>query len=333
MNLRNPSAAAFTLLELLVVLAILGIVTTLAVRTLDQVEDQQRYESTLRRLEEIEFAVLGSPEDRAADGARTLGGFVADLGRLPVALVSAAGTGTALELQELWQNSGLPGFDVRPATVANGVALNDEDAMVLVPGGWRGPYLRLPLGAAGLLDGWGNAIATPLAPDPTTLEAEGYGRLRDLADAPVTAGQPVAGVRLLGADGRLGAGAMGYDRDLTLLLAGRLGAALQGQVELVQADGPMTPNPSQSVVVRVFGPDPMNAARIRVVSSGVIAFTTNPVTFGIPPTAGLTSGPRVARAYLQDPANPAASAAGRRSTVRHITLCPGMNLLNLVIDR
>jgi prepilin-type N-terminal cleavage/methylation domain-containing protein len=330
MNPSNRSAAAFTLLELLVVLAILGIVTTLAVRSLDQVEDQHRYESTLRRLEEIEFAVLGSPDDRTADGARTLGGFVADMGRLPVASVSAAGA--ALELRELWENPGLPLFDVRPAIPANGVLALDADPAVLVPGGWRGPYLRLPLGAAGLLDGWGRAIATPLAPDPATLDGAGYGRLRDAADAPVTAGQPVGIVRVLGADGRLGPGGTGYDRDLTLLLAGRFGAAIHGQVDLEQADGPMPPNPAQEVVVRVFGPDPNNAAQIAVVPTKV-PFATNPVIFAIPLEQGLTSGLSVVRAYLQPEDELATASALRRSTVRQVTLRPGMNLLNLVIDR
>jgi prepilin-type N-terminal cleavage/methylation domain-containing protein len=330
MNPRNRSAAAFTLLELLVVLAILGIVTTLAVRSLDQVEDQHRYESTLRRLEEIEFAVLGSPDDRTADGARTVGGFVADMGRLPLASVSAAGT--ALELRELWENPGQPLFDVRPATAAHGVPALIEDPAVLVPGGWRGPYLRLPLGAAGLLDGWGRAIATPLAPDPATLDGEGYARLRDAADAPVAAGLQVGIVRVLGADGRLGPGGPGYDRDLTLPLAGRFGAAIQGQVDLEQADGPMEPNPAQEVVVRVFGPNPTNAAQIVVVST-TVDFTSNPVIFTIPPAPALTSGLRVVRAYLQPVGDPAITSALRRSTVRQVTLRPGMNLLNLVIDR
>jgi prepilin-type N-terminal cleavage/methylation domain-containing protein len=334
MNPSNRSAAAFTLLELLVVLAILGIVTTLAVRSLDQVEDQHRYESTLRRLEEIEFAVLGSPDDRTADGARTLGGFVADMGRLPVASVSAAGA--ALELRELWENPGLPLFDVRPATAPHLTDVEHQDPAVLVPGGWRGPYLRLPLGAAGLLDGWGRAIATPLAPDPATLDGAGYGRLRDAADAPVTVGQPVGIVRVLGADGRLGPGGTGYDRDLNLLLAGRFGAAIHGQVDLEQADGPMPPNPENNVrevvVVRVFGPDPDNAAQIEVVHTEV-PFTSNPVIFTIPPAPALTSGLRVVRAYLQPVGELATASALRRSTVRQVTLRPGMNLLNLVIDR
>ncbi|MES2571601.1 MAG: prepilin-type N-terminal cleavage/methylation domain-containing protein, partial [Verrucomicrobiota bacterium] len=159
----NPrSRNAFSLLELLVVLAILAIVTALAVRSLDGVESQRRYESAQRGLQELSDAVLGSPDDRNADGSRTVGGFVADMGRLP--MTSGA---MELELRELWENPN-PGaaFDVRAAILENGVADADKDPQVLVPGGWRGPYLRLPLGASTLLDAWGNPITSPIDPSP-----------------------------------------------------------------------------------------------------------------------------------------------------------------------
>ena len=68
MNPRNRSAA-FTLLELVVVLAILSLVTVLAMRSIGGVEDQRHFEANQQGMDQLQFAVLGSPEDRGADGS------------------------------------------------------------------------------------------------------------------------------------------------------------------------------------------------------------------------------------------------------------------------
>ncbi|HSJ03781.1 MAG TPA: prepilin-type N-terminal cleavage/methylation domain-containing protein, partial [Verrucomicrobium sp.] len=159
-NPRNRShPAAFTLMELVVVLAILAVVTSLAVRSVDRVEDQGRYEANLRIMQEIETAVLGSPDDRALDGTRVLSGFVADMGRLPRTVeetVHISGIeAEALTLRELWDwpPAGKK-YDVRKASLTN-LAVEDPvhvDEQVYVPGGWRGPYLRLPMEETALRD-------------------------------------------------------------------------------------------------------------------------------------------------------------------------------------
>ena len=81
MKPRSPDTAGFTLLELVVVLGILATVTLLAIRAVDGVQDQHRFEASTRILEDIEAAVLGSPEDRAPDGTPTISGFLADIYR------------------------------------------------------------------------------------------------------------------------------------------------------------------------------------------------------------------------------------------------------------
>src|SRR5262245_36481323 len=62
MRWKSPDRhAGFTLLELVVVLTILAVVTTLAMRSIDGLQDEARYDASQRLLQDIEFAVLGSP--------------------------------------------------------------------------------------------------------------------------------------------------------------------------------------------------------------------------------------------------------------------------------
>ena len=74
--------SGMTLVELLVVLAILALLTTVAVTSSDVVLSQGRYEATTRTLTDIQEAVLGPPNARQADGTLVSTGFVADMGRL-----------------------------------------------------------------------------------------------------------------------------------------------------------------------------------------------------------------------------------------------------------
>ena len=113
----RATAGGFTLLELVIVLAILAALTTVAVRSLDGVEDQSRYDATRRSLDNIQAAVLGAANERDADGSLLVTGFVADMGRLPYAV----GGDPTTQLQELWAN------------------------------------LRLSLSQSSLVDGWGQA--------------------------------------------------------------------------------------------------------------------------------------------------------------------------------
>lgn len=323
---RNQSLtrAAFTLLELVVVLSILAIVTALAVRALDGVEDQRRYEAAQRGLEELEFAILGSPDDRAADGSRTVSGFVADMGRLPHTVAETlpynGGSLNALTLGELWQPPpAAQRFDVRRSDATNTTPPTAADADVRVPAGWRGPYLRLPLGADTLLDGWGNPYISPHF--GTTPAA------RLLADAitPITdAGHPIRAVRHLGGDGM--EGGTGYDRDVLQPISA-IEATIVGNVEVLPADGPT----GGSVIVRLFSPDPSDVTKIRVLASTAVTFTSSPVPYEIvaPNPGDITIGPRILRAYRE------AVAPGTlaRSRVATVTLRPGVNHVDLTIDR
>ena len=326
MSRKNPKAG-FTLLELVVVLAILAVVATLATREISHIEEQRRFEVAQQGLEAIRDAVLGAPGERLPDGTPGAAGFLADMGRLP----RTAGT-TNLTLAELWIDPGVP-FDVRPATTTNGVDAADADPQVLVPGGWRGPYLRLPAGTDALRDGWGNDYRSLPDTSPSNPLTSGYARLRDADDTPLTsAGSEIAIVRHLGANGTYNVADTGYDRDVAISFTNdAIRAGLRGHVEVLDDDGAAGADSADSVTIRVFGPDPDDAAQIEVWQTAV-AFTQNPVIWEIPVSAGLTAGPRIVRAYFTD-ANGNGTTLYNRSAVTRTALRSGMNPLDLTIDR
>jgi prepilin-type N-terminal cleavage/methylation domain-containing protein len=112
---------AFTLMELLVVLLIIGILSTVALRTIDATRDRALFDQTATELSQLVQAITGNP-DLAYDGRRVDFGFYGDVGRLPT------------ELRELVYN------------------VNSDS-------NWHGPYVRRGLSgdSLGLLyDAWGN---------------------------------------------------------------------------------------------------------------------------------------------------------------------------------
>ena len=76
---RNRSA--FSLIELMVALAILAAVTTIALRSVNGLQNQARYQATQRSLDEVRSAILGPANERNPDGTPLVTGFVADTGR------------------------------------------------------------------------------------------------------------------------------------------------------------------------------------------------------------------------------------------------------------
>lgn len=317
---RNRSAG-FTLLELVVVLAVLAVVTGLAVRSLQAIDDGHRDEGSVRLLTSIEGAVLG--DHQAA-------GFVSDLGRLPVAVGEAD-----FSLAELWRQGGLPSYDLRRDPV---------DPEVAVPCGWRGPYLSLPVGGDTLRDPWGNPVASAVGGGGSDAP---YARLRTEADEPIqAAGVPVGVVRLPGANGVADPGDAGVERDLSVVFAGRHQAWIKAVVTVVDAEGVADAGGGgESVVVRVFAPDAALPGMVSVVANepavGLDASATATVPQGsvlpegssapaTPSGLGPVSiGVRPVRAYLLQ----AGGAVVARSQVSHVTLRPGVNVVNLVIRR
>jgi len=73
---------AFTLMELLVVLLIIGILSTVALRTIDATRDRGLFDQTAKELNELVQAMTGNPA-LSYDGRRVDFGFYGDMGRLP----------------------------------------------------------------------------------------------------------------------------------------------------------------------------------------------------------------------------------------------------------
>lgn len=165
-----------TLLELLVVLAILSALGTVMIVQTTGLTDEARYQQTVRTLEDLRVAVIGRQPVGAEDPTAVPPGFVSDMGRLPQADAD-------LTLAELWDPDPFVAADLlyRPRTVAG---LDDELEILC---GWRGPYFRLPIGTSVLRDGWGGPfILTDSAGGPVDL-------LRDPIGLVASAGPGVGG--------------------------------------------------------------------------------------------------------------------------------------------
>lgn len=189
---RHPGKTGMTLIELVVVLALLAGLATMTLTGVADLGNRGRYDETSARLRLIRQAVAG-------DGIEA-GRFVRDMGRLP--LVQGGGAGQALA--ELWRDGGGVGYG--PAT--NAAAWPDSIAGLFPHGdvklacGWNGPYLMVD--------------------DPATAESfDGFGNPWGLAGSGI--GDSVTNVVSFGSDGAVGG--TGWDeQDRTLDLAGLLPA-------------------------------------------------------------------------------------------------------------
>lgn len=125
MTAKTQLDRGVTLLELLVVLMILSLILTAAVKTWDVTLQRGRVEQTNRKLEQLASVIVGDPNYVVA-GRRADFGYVGDMGELPLTLADLV---------------------VRPTRADSNT--------------WRGPYIRStydesPTGYQ--TDGWGDSI-------------------------------------------------------------------------------------------------------------------------------------------------------------------------------
>lgn len=118
--------SGYTLIEVLLVVIILGVLSTVALKSLGTLNETARIERTRLALDRLAIAIAGDPSV-ITDGQRATYGYIGDVGALPPTL------------DALVQN---------PGSYAT----------------WRGPYIRDEFTTGGAnstfkLDGWGNVIA------------------------------------------------------------------------------------------------------------------------------------------------------------------------------
>jgi prepilin-type N-terminal cleavage/methylation domain-containing protein len=157
MNKTSPTLVqGFTLIEMTVVLLLITLLASVAIRETNGLSFQVRYEQTRERLERIREAILGNPR-QIINGQQAVSGFVADMGRLPNNLhellepefcsdrtystqATCEAAGKIWKTQPSWQPHAASGLW----------------------SGWRGPYLNISGSALdddAFVDGWGRLIS------------------------------------------------------------------------------------------------------------------------------------------------------------------------------
>ncbi len=299
-----------TLVELVVVLAILAVLAGVAVRSLQPLADQARYEGSQKTLTAIEDAFLSGNTTSGTDITYT--GFIADIGRLP----QAVGIEQETMSSELWSNdrrAPLGVADIQPfALTAFDDPNTSEDESsrttqpILVAAGWRGPYLTIPPGTGAIRDGYGRPMSYF---DPSGTFA--------------VDGSSIAGVVSRGSNNVINTTDTGYARDLSLpnglWQTDRYQGALP--VRATTADGmtPPTLEQNERIIVRVYGPQngvPAVIGDVELTSGGTPEFGDV--------ISSLVSGTRAVRALKVTGTSPNEDIVDE-SLIRQVTIHPGMN--------
>jgi type II secretory pathway pseudopilin PulG len=79
---RQNSESGVLLIELLIVLMIMGILITGAVKAWDVSIQQAKFNQTAKEINELCYAIAGNP-DLYAEGKRTDFGYIGDMGKVP----------------------------------------------------------------------------------------------------------------------------------------------------------------------------------------------------------------------------------------------------------
>ena len=303
-NRKHPGTG-LTLVELVVVLVILAILATVAVSTVAPRVDQSRFEGTQQLVQEVNDAILNQQTN--TNGAVFPTGFVVDMGGLPVAITEADSSLSLRQLFENVVNTGSPpaSFSIRTATGVSVANTTDSDGQtvvadqeVLVGSGWRGPYLKLAIGASSLKDSWGNLLRSNLA----TATHGSDSHLRQAGDLDVlAAGDSIIGIRSLGKDDQ--PGGTGYDADLPAvqLNDSQFFGTVTGTVMISDT---VSATASQ-IIVQIYYPD-RETGLIRIERANVTGPTSNGSGFDVFSFEFKTSGgnhvsfpvgPRALRAY------------------------------------
>ncbi|MEE9553665.1 MAG: hypothetical protein V3W18_05155 [candidate division Zixibacteria bacterium] len=82
---KHDTGSGFTLVELILIIVIIGIIASVALKSMLPAAEKVRVEATIHEMEILSGAIIGNPE-LITDGIRTDFGYVGDVGALPVDL-------------------------------------------------------------------------------------------------------------------------------------------------------------------------------------------------------------------------------------------------------
>ncbi|RDE18303.1 type II secretion system protein [Motiliproteus coralliicola] len=151
-NNSKPNQRGFTLLELIVVVGVLGLITAMATDFMVNQTNQQRFDTTKLRLEQIRYAIIGD-SSRSLNGQPVFSGFIADTGRVPT------------QLRQLVSNAEYCTTDITKTTKTD----CGSDDWYEASDNWKGPYLPITDLNESFTDGWGNNTNyddSTVTPDP-----------------------------------------------------------------------------------------------------------------------------------------------------------------------
>jgi prepilin-type N-terminal cleavage/methylation domain-containing protein len=141
-KLPKLTKLGMTLIELLIVLGILAALAGMTLSLVSEMDTSNRQNTTKNKLEQLQTAIIGTPEHYSK--------FINDTGRLPVIV-----EGEGKQFSELWDNNL---FEPARNIELSYNGYNNEFAQpmfsVTLNVGWKGPYLNVPNGK--LFDGFGN---------------------------------------------------------------------------------------------------------------------------------------------------------------------------------
>lgn len=186
-----PQTRGFTLLEMTVVLLLMTLLASVAIRETNGLSFQVRYEQTRERLERIREAILGNPR-QIINGQQAVSGFVADMGRLPDNLRELLQSGscsddptkkTPADCGASWGWGNIVTYGGRCSDGTTTIKAECEDnGHGWLNIGWNGPYLQVsgnPGDADVLTDGWGNNYHWQMAGADLVIESWGKDGLDD----------------------------------------------------------------------------------------------------------------------------------------------------------
>lgn len=152
MSHKNSSTQkGFTLLELIVVVAVLGLITSMATEYIALNTNQQRFETTKKRIEILHKAIVGTSGFSSDGNPFVTGSYLSDMGEIPAEL-------RFLLVEDYCSDAQY--FNQTDCTNNSGTWTDRPSWNASQQKGWRGPYIRhadQQDGVAIFPDGWGKA--------------------------------------------------------------------------------------------------------------------------------------------------------------------------------